>query len=212
MKLTRIRNHRFSTGSVPRTRPFRLFVLSMGLVALLAYIVMPLGNTGITRPRIAEAGGYEPWLYLDCVVQRVAEGDDFRLVVRTKYDTNAFSKPMSVYWYTDPGTADESDYERLYAEGQVSNGYQSRTGKMGRTFRTAGDEFPELDETYTVRFNNSVDYGTDGQCEMTIEDDDGVGIYDLECRSVPREFPSEHQGEGPRVAYPESTDSYRWTA
>ncbi len=186
---------------MPLVRPFRLIASSVALMALSMFIFLALTNTAVTTPRIAEAGGYSPWLYLDCSVKEVSEGDEFRHVVRTKYDTNAFSKPMSVYWYTDPGTADDSDYERLYAEGQVSNGSQSRSGKMGRTFFTREDTYPELDETYTVRFNNTVDYGTDGSCPMTILDDDGVGIYDLEIRSVPFELPAAHQGEGPRVAY-----------
>ena len=201
MKALKIRNHRLTTASMPLPRAFRWFVSSVALMALFMFAVISLADTAVTRPRIAEAGGYSAWLYLECAVKEVSEGDDFRLVVRTKYDTNAFSKPMSVYWYTDPGTADETDYERLYAEGQVSNGHQSRTGKMGRTFHTLEDVFPELDETYTVQFNNSVDHGSDGQCQMTIKDDDGVGIYDLEIRSVPFDLPSGHQGEGPRVAY-----------
>ena len=181
--------------------PVRLFASGTALAALVMFIVVSLAQTVVTPPRIAEASGYEPWLYLDCVVKEVPEGDDFRLVVRTKYDTNAFSKPMSVYWYTDARTADESDYERLHAEGQVSNGSQSRSGKMGRTFFTREDVYPETDESYIVRFNNSVDHGTDGECEMTIKDDDGVGIYDLELRSVPGEVPSARPGEGPRVGY-----------
>ncbi len=201
MKALKFRNHSLSSASAGLARPVRWFASGTALAALIMFVVVSLADTAVTPPRIAEASGYEPWLYLDCVVQEVPEGDDFRLVVRTKYDANAFSKPMSVYWYTDARTADESDYERLYAEGQVSNGYQSKTGKMGRTFFTRKDAYPELDETYTVRFNNSVGYGSDGQCEMKIKDDDGVGIYDLEIRSVPGDVPSAHQGEGPRVAY-----------
>ena len=201
MKALKFRNYRMTGASMPRPGPFRLFASSVALMALFMFVVVSLVDTAVTAPRTAEAAGYSPWLYLDCVVKEVPEGDDFRLVVRTKYDTNDFSKPMSVYWYTEAGTADESDYERLYAEGQVSNGSQSKSGKMGRTFRTREDRFPEPDETYTVMFNNSVDYGTDGECQMSIKDDDGVGIYDLEIRSVPGALPAEHQGEGPKVAY-----------
>ena len=201
MKAAKNSFHTLTAASVPRARPIRVFALSLGLVALFLFSMTVLPNKGIRPLRTVEAAGYSPWLYLDCVVSEVSEGDEFRLVVRTKYDTNAFSKPMSVYWYTDAGTADESDYERLYAEGQVSNGHQSRTGKMGRTFFTYEDSYPEIDETYTVRFNNSVDYGTDGSCPMTILDDDGVGIYDLEIRSIPRDLPSAQQEEGPRAAY-----------
>ena len=201
MKASRNRTLNVTAASLPRSRLIRVLALSMALVALFMYFGMSLPGTPARPFRVAHAAGYSPWLYLDCVETEVMEGDDFRLVVRTKHDTNDFSKPMSVYWYTDPRTADESDYERLYAEGQVSNGYQSRKGKMGRTFYTIGDALPEQTETYFVRFNNSVDYGTDGECEITIKDDDGVGIYDLEIRSVSGSLPSTHQGEGPGVGY-----------
>ena len=52
-----------------------------------------------------------------------------------------------------------------------------------------------------MRFNNSVDNGDDGECTITIKDDDGVGIYDLEMRSVPGELPAVEGIEGPLEAY-----------
>ena len=109
---------------------------------------------------------------------------------------------MRVFWYTDPITADETDYERLYAEGQASSGYQSKHGRMGRDFHTREDLYPEIDETFMVRFNNSNDKGHDGECEITITDDDGVGIYDLEITSNPRQLPAA-AGKEPKVGYAE---------
>ena len=108
---------------------------------------------------------------------------------------------MRVFWYTDSITADETDYEHMYAVRQASNGHQSETGKMGRTFHTLEDIFPEPDETYTVRFNNSVDHGSDDECLITIKDDDGVGIYDLEIRSIPGEIPAGTGGQATTTAY-----------
>ena len=54
---------------------------------------------------------------------------------------------------------------------------------MGRDFYTRQDEYPEIDETFKVRFENSVDYGDDDYCIMTITDDDTPGIYDLNITS-----------------------------
>ena len=59
---------------------------------------------------------------------------------------------------------------------------------MGRNFHTLDDQYPEIDETFKVQFNNSVDYGHDGECIITIADDDGVGIYDLAITSEPGEI------------------------
>ena len=170
-------------------------------MAVLAFAIA--FGTLIPPPSTAQAASSEKWLYLECQDRSVEEGDDFRLVVRKKYTGHdpAPYKPIRVYWYTDAGTADESDYEHLEHERQVSNSHQSRTGKMGRNFHTVEDDYPETDETYTVRFENSRSSGSDDQCEIVIKDDDGVGIYDLEMRSVPRELPSYIGGEGPIEAY-----------
>ena len=174
----------------------------LGLFALLAVVSFAVAfGTLIPPPGSAHAGGYSPWLYLDCVETEVEEGDDVRLVVRTKHDTNAFSKTMQVFWYTIPDTTDEADYEHLYAEGQASNGHQSKTGKMGRDFHTLEDRYPEPDETFKAWFNNSVDYGTDGECYITITDDDGVGIHDLEIRSLPLDIPADLDGSETLTAY-----------
>ena len=173
-----------------------------GIVALLAVVSLALAfGTLIPPPYTAHAGSNEPWLYLQCNETDVEEGDDFRLVVRKKYRSESPHETMRVFWYTEAITADETDYEHMYAVRQASNGHQSRTGKMGRDFHTTEDQFPEPDETYTVKFNNSVDHGSDGECLITIRDDDGVGIYDLEMRSIPRELPSQEGIEGPLEAY-----------
>ena len=174
----------------------------VGLVALIAVLSLAIAfGTLIPPPGAAHAAGNEPWLYLECLDDEVNEGDDFRLQVRKKYKSHAPHETMRVFWYTEAITADETDYEHMYAVRQASNRHQSETGKMGRTFHTLEDLFPEIDETYLVRFNNSVDHGTDGECYITIKDDDGVGIYDLEIRSVPRELPSVEGSEGPLDAY-----------
>lgn len=104
-----------------------------------------------------------------------------------KYASSWPHPTIRVFWYTEPITADESDYESLYAERQASNGYQSEHGRMGRDFHAREDNYPEADETFKVWFNNSVDYGNDGECIITITDDDGVGIYNLEITSEPGE-------------------------
>ena len=170
-----------------------------GLFALLAVVALALAfGTLIPPPETAHAGSNEPWLYADCIDKQVEEGDDFRLLVRTKYDSG---KTMRVFWYTIADTADESDYEHLYAERQASNRHQSEQGKMGRDFHTLEDIYPESDETFKVWFNNSVDHGTDGECYITIKDDDGVGIFDLEVRSVPGGIPVGPDGQEFQTAY-----------
>ena len=168
---------------------------SVGIIAWMAVVAMvslaillsgPLFSPG-RAVYAAPHRSNEPWLKIKCLEPLVEEGEDFRLEVRKKHDSDWPHPTMRVFWYTDSITADESDYEHLYAERQSSNYSQSESGVMGRNFHTTEDLYSETAETFKVRFNNSVDHGHDGECIITISDDDGVGIYDLEITSEPRE-------------------------
>lgn len=183
--------------------------LGMGtLYALLGFLTLAVMVGLLATPRStvfadSTVKANEPWLEINCLETVVEEGDDFRLVVYKKFDSEWPHKTMRVFWYTDPITADESDYESLYAERQSSNGYQSKHGRMGRDFHTLEDVYPEADETFKVSFNNSVDYGTDGHCIITIKDDDGVGIHKLEITSEPQEIDTGSEDGETVVGYTE---------
>ena len=176
-----------------------LFAL-LGFAAF-AILIGPLATPHRTAFADSSTRGNEPWLQINCLETVVEEGDDFRLEVYKKYDSNWPHPTIRVFWYTFAITADESDYEHLYAERQSSNGYQSKHGRMGRDFHTKEDVYPEADETFRVWFNNSVDYGNDGECIITITDDDGVGIHKLEITSIPQELPAASEGGETMVAY-----------
>ena len=172
-----------------------------GLLGILFLTVIggPLATPRHTAFADSTVKGNEPWLEINCLETEVVEGEDFRLVVYKKYDSEWPHETMRVFWYTDPITADETDYEHLYAERQASNGNQSKHGRMEREFHTLEDLYPEVDEKFKVWFDNSVDHGHDGECIITITDDDGVGIYGLEITSEPRELPTESE-DGETVA------------
>lgn len=180
----------------------------IGVLTLMALVGVVLAallfhQATISRSEVFAAppkASSEPWLEINCLESVVEEGDDFRLIVNKKYDSDWPHKTMRVFWYTDPITADATDYEHLYALRQASNGYQSEHGRMGRDFHTIEDQYPEIDETFIVRFNNSNDEGHDGQCVITITDDDGIGIYNLEITSTPRQLPASGN-PGPQVGY-----------
>ena len=169
---------------------------SVGIIAWMAVVAMvslaillsgPLFSPG-RAVYAAPHRSNEPWLKIKCLEPLVEEGEDFRLEVRKKHDSDWPHPTMRVFWYTEAITADESDYEHLYAERQSSNGSQSESGVMGRNFHTTDDLYSERDESFKVRFNNSVDHGHDGECTITIVDDDGAGIMDLEITSEPRDI------------------------
>ena len=179
-------------GRTESSNGWRIGLLAvMGLMATVALAILLGGPAASRTAYAAPARANEPWLKIECIETLVEEGEDFRLEVRKKYDSEWPHKTMRVFWYTIADTADETDYEHLYAARQSSNGSQSESGRMGRNFHTLEDNYPEIDEAFTVAFNNSVDYGTDGECEITIADDDGVGIYSLEITSEPGEVTTE---------------------
>ena len=190
---TKLRKLRRWGAPWPRQVGAFAFLAFLGFVALSIFIVPPAFQSRTVFAAPAQANN-EPWLKIKCLETEVTEGDDFRLRVDKKFDSIAPHPTIRVFWYTDPITADETDYEHMYAVRQASNGYQSRIGKMGRDFHTREDNYPEADETFKVEFNNSEDHGHDGECIITIIDDDGVGIYDLQITSVPGALPSEAKG------------------
>ena len=182
---------------------------SVGIIAWMAVVAMvslgillsgPLFSPGRTV-YAAPHRSNEPWLKIKCLEPLVEEGEDFRLEVRKKHESDWPHPTMRVFWYTESITADESDYEHLYAERQPSNSSQSESGVMGRNFHTTEDLYSETAETFKVQFNYSVDHGHDGECIITIVDDDGVGIYELEITSEPREIPGASDDGGSLVGY-----------
>ncbi len=182
-----------------KTISIRALIALLGILAM-ALLIGPLSPSHPAAEGSPLRDSSEPWLEINCLENVVEEGDDFRLIVNKKFNDDWPYKKMRVFWYTDPITADETDYERLHAEGQASNGYQSKHGRMGRNFHTLEDNYPEIDETFLVRFNNSNDEGHDGECIIAITDDDGVGIFDLEITSTPHELPAS-DGQDSQVGY-----------
>ena len=191
----------FGMLGVRKTRTLNIglliaLIVSLGLTIALGSLY-PHNRVAVAAPH---AGKYEPWLKINCLESVVEEGDDFRLLVMKKFESEWPHETMKVWWYTYPITADATDYEHLHQERQASNGYQSKHGRMGRDFHTLEDNYPEIDETFTVKFLNAVSKGHDGECTITITDDDGVGIHHLEIISVPHELPAS-DGQEPRVGY-----------
>ena len=184
--ISRLINPHFGISAAFRWMIVPLLVITIALATMVTtQSGTALADTGSDTPAgsTSTAKGYEPNLWLKCLDEEVEEGDDYRLEVRRKGGFGSDIKTMRVFWYTDPITADETDYHPLDRNRQASNGYQSRIGKMGRDFYTRQDQYPEIDETFKVRFDNSVDYGDDDYCIMTITDDDTPGIYDLNITS-----------------------------
>ena len=184
--ISRLINPHFGIAGAFRWMIVPLLVITIALATMVTtQSGTAFADTGSDTPAdsTSTAKGYEPNLWLKCLDKEVEEGDDYRLEVRRKGGFGSDIKTMRVYWYTDPITADETDYHPLDRNRQASNGYQSRIGEMGRDFYTRQDQYPEIDETFKVRFDNSVDYGDDDYCIMTITDDDTPGIYDLNITS-----------------------------
>ena len=119
-------------------------------IVLFAFVYEQLATAPPEVFAAPAAVGNEPWLEINCLDSVVEEGEDFRLLVNKKFDSEWPHETMRVFWYTDPITADETDYEYLDSVRQASNGYQSEHGRMGRDFHTLEDVYPEIDETFLV--------------------------------------------------------------
>ena len=163
-------------GNTLRLLAAQLLVVGIIVASLLA-VQEGTASAASDPPAATEAPGpaaaYERWLWLKCVDEEVQEGDSFRLEVRRKGGIPShLQETMRVKWYTEAGTAGESDYRVLDGETQASNSYQTRVGKMGRTLYTREDNLKEPDETFTVRIDNTGNEDNSDSCTVTIIDDD----------------------------------------
>jgi len=146
--------------------------MAVALLIVLASVV------GLTVQDPPDAAAYALWIDLECTDRSVTEGGRFRLHIVTEQPPHLGASTIKVYWTTYTGTADETDYRPLHHEGQASNRYQSNSARMGRSFYTQDDHFSEPDEYFNVEaVNASSDSRAAGQgnCKITIHDDDGPG-------------------------------------
>ena len=166
--------------------PWLSTVLSVVMpLLIIGSAVIPQQTAYADSAGASETSVYEQWLRLEDQNVEVTEGDDFSLeILRGEESTNP-SSTLKVYWYTAPITADQSDFDSLNREEQVSDADQTEAGTMARTFQTKEDKYSELDETFKVRFENAREDGEGGERIVTIKDDERVGIYDLEVISQP---------------------------
>lgn len=129
---------------------------------------------------------YEEMIGLDCDQDSVVEGQTYRSHVYREHDHGWWGETMKVFWSTQPGSATEHDYSPLHHKGQASNGFQTRVGRMGRTFYTTEDSYSEKPETFTISATNAFDESDEAlTCPMEIQDDDGPGAYETRFDTVP---------------------------
>lgn len=145
-------------------------------------------------PTSAPASAYDDSVGIQCNRNPVREGDSFRIYIEGHYDASDFWKhgetpeTMKVYWPTSNGSADESDYVPLSHEGQASNASQTASGKMGRTFHTKEDSYPEPIEGFWVEAVNAGNDENVQSCSVDIEDDDGPGVIKTRIASNPKDY------------------------
>ncbi len=158
----------------------------VAVLALSALIALGWAG-GLFEPQPVAAD--DATYYLDCPTTEVREGENVDVflvrVTNHKHTTKYWAN-----WYTDAGTADETDYVHQ-SSGQVwTTDAEAAADRDRRVFRTRSDNQLEEDETFTARFGpdddivdlNDPDW--DNKCEITILDDD-PNIRRVEVTSEP---------------------------
>ena len=123
----------------------------------------------------------------------VTEGDDLRVRVHEEVGEQ-FRRP-EIWWYTEVGTADESDYTPLHGKKQVFSEEQDYHDRLYRNIHTTEDIYPELDETFNLRIGNQHNISNRTSCTVTIVNDDGGGVYKSEITSTPADGETYRSGE-----------------
>ena len=130
---------------------------------------------------------------LHCGDGRVEEGDSKR--VRVQIVEHDPWNPEEVWWYTEAGTADESDYPVLDGVKEGFSFEEHDADRLYRNIHTTEDIYPELDETFTLRIGNQDNTSDKTSCTITIVNDDGGGVYKAEFSSTPADGETYGAGE-----------------
>ena len=139
-------------------------------------------------PASAFANDYEDNIGLYCDQDTVVEGQTYQLHVHRIRGSGLPHETMKVFWTTLSGTATEADYSSLLDDPQTSNDFQTKIGRMGRTFDTTEDQYTEETERFSIVATNgsrSVYPPQAYDCVMEILDDDGPGAVETRIDTVP---------------------------
>ena len=166
--------------------PFKRPILALAVLALATLIAL-VWATGSFDPRPAAAD--DARYYLDCPTTEVREGENVEVFLVRVTNHNHTTKYWA-YWYTDAGTADETDYVHQSSGKVWTTDAEAAADRDGRVFRTRNDNELEENETFTARFGPDDDIvdlddpDWDNECEITILDDD-PNIRKVEVTSEP---------------------------
>ena len=152
--------------SLPRPFPKTLTVLLAAILVASAVLLSPMGRA------LASTN-----LDLDCKSAEIIEGGTLDVKVKGHWDGN-----LHVWWYTSDGTAKAgSDYPELVG---VKQGSRKSGNTMTRTIETLDNLYPELNETFNLRFSRQDNQSDDTSCVLTIKDDD-KGVRGMVISSSP---------------------------
>ena len=124
-----------------KTKAKKLAIHSLHPIILIALV--GLASLFVWVWDVEHAAAYYDSVSIKCNTNPVTEGNSFRLYIESNQPALEVKETFKVYWTTSNGSADESDYTPLDNVGQASNASQTRDGRMGRTFHTTEDDYPE---------------------------------------------------------------------
>ena len=176
-----------NANNIRRRLPCWRFCLAVAVVSAVAALVALLP----VQPASAHT-----YVDLLCGPGLVWEGGSKRAEARGHLDSRRLAEDdRYIRWYTDTGTADESDYPRVWGlEQRVGSRAGDLFGK-DRWFQTTQDPYPELDETFNIRAEINNNESARTSCTITIQNNDGTGIHDLEIISSPADGLAYRAGE-----------------
>ena len=158
---------------IPRAGRSRILALaSLATVLAMLLLVQQFAAPNPTALAAPASAKNEPWPYLKCLDSQVEEGDDFRLEVRAKYDTDIFSPTMRVFCYTEPTTADGPlPHQWMENATPLTNGYL----KMAHGELTAADGGRDA---FSFTAHGGRNYIVEVEGRLDVQDDGDVHYVD----------------------------------
>ena len=172
-----------------RTRPIRKgWPGPASLVAAMAVLAIGIGVMFLaTPPTPAEA---HTTIAMQCGdnSRTVTEGESFTVHARGHDHSGDW---YAAWWYTDNDTASDNDY--THTDGTRRSARHWRN--IVATIPTVDDHYPELNESFTIRISNQDNSSSATTCDLTINDNDGEGLYKWKVVSEPEDSDGYEEGE-----------------
>ena len=177
------------TKTLNRTRNLRrAWAPPLALMGVMTALAIGVGAMFLATPPTPAEAHTTIAMQCDNNETTVTEGEDFTVEARGHDHSGDW---YAAWWYTDNLTTRDNDYTHTDGTRRSARHWNN----IVATIPAVDDHYPELDEQFTVRISNQDNSSSNTSCVLTIEDNDGPGLYKWTVVSEPEDSDGYEEGE-----------------